>query len=79
MNEFQNLSGEQIFEQRKNRVLKIGRDQGFKNSGKTDSKIGLSYIEPGYYKLSRFFKKNKNLSLLTLGVLGLAVILYLIV
>ena len=79
LDEFQNLSGEQIFEQRKNRFLKIGRDQGFKKSGKTDTKIGLSYIEPGYYKLSRFFKKNKNLSLLTLGALGLAVILYLIV
>tara|TARA_B100001778_G_C18320334_1_gene508373 strand:- start:154 stop:708 length:555 start_codon:yes stop_codon:yes gene_type:complete len=79
LDEFQNLSGEQIFEQRKNRFLKIGRDQGFKKSGKTDHKIGLSYIEPGFYKLSRFFKKNKNLSLLTLGALGLAVILYLIV
>ena len=29
---FENLSGEEIFNQRKTKFLKIGRDQGFKKS-----------------------------------------------
>ena len=77
--EFENLSGNQIFEQRKNRFLKIGRDQGFKKSSERESIRGLSYIEPGYNKVIRFFKNNKNISLIGLGALVLASILYFLV
>ena len=79
LEQFENLSGDQIFEHRKNRFLKIGRDQGFKKSTNTDTLQGLSYVQPGYNKLVKFFKKNKNISLATLGVLGLAIFLYFIV
>ena len=79
LEEFKNLSGDQIFEQRKNRFLKIGRDQGFKKSGNTEELSGLSYVEPGFNKLLKFYKNNKKLSYFTIGVLGLAVILYLLV
>ena len=77
--EFENLSGNQIFEQRKNRFLKIGRDQGFKKSSERESIRGLSYIEPGFNKVIRFFKNNKNISLIGLGALILASILYFLV
>ena len=76
---FENLSGDQIFDHRKNRFLKIGREQGFKKSTNTESFQGLSYVQPGYNKLVRFFNKNKSISLITLGVLGLAAFLYLLV
>ena len=79
LEEFENLSGIQIFEQRKNRFLKIGRDQGFKKSSNIKPTIGLSYIQPGYNKFIRTFKNNKKLSLIVLGVLGLVAFLYLIV
>ena len=79
LEEFENLSGNQIFEQRKNRFLKIGRDQGFKKSSERESISGLSYIEPGFNKVIRFFKKNKNISLIGLGALVLASILYFLV
>ena len=79
LEEFKNLSGDQIFEQRKNRFLKIGRDQGFKKSGNTEELSGLSYVEPGFNKLLKFYKNNKKLSYFTIGALGLAVILYLLV
>ena len=79
LEEFENLSGIQIFEQRKNRFLKIGRDQGFKKSSNIEPSIGLSYIQPGYNKFIRTFKNNKKLSLIVLGVLGLVAFLYLIV
>ena len=79
LEEFENLSGNQIFEQRKNRFLKIGRDQGFKKSSNIEPTTGLSYIQPGYNKFIRTFKNNKKLSLIVLGVLGLVAFLYLIV
>ena len=79
LEEFENLSGIQILEQRKNRFLKIGRDQGFKKSSNIEPSIGLSYIQPGYNKFIRTFKNNKKLSLIVLGVLGLVAFLYLIV
>ena len=54
LEEFKDLSRDQIFEQRKNRFLKIGRDQGFKKSKNIGSVSGLSYIQPGYNKFLRF-------------------------
>ena len=51
----------------------------FKKSGNTEELSGLSYVEPGFNKLLKFYKNNKKLSYLTIGTLGLAVILYLLV
>ena len=77
--EFENLSGTQIFEHRKNRFLKIGREQGFKKYSNDRSISGLSYIKPRYNKFLRFFKNNKKFSLLALSAIGLSVFLYFIV
>ena len=77
LEEFNSLSRDKIFEHRKNRFLKIGRDQGFKKSSSMDPIKGLSYIEPKYNKFVRFFKNKEKISLITLGILGLGLILYL--
>tara|TARA_Y100001970_G_scaffold293176_1_gene438327 strand:- start:121 stop:1230 length:1110 start_codon:yes stop_codon:yes gene_type:complete len=57
---FKNLSGEQIFNQRKTKFLKIGRDQGFTTPSDA---IGekLTYIQPGISKITRFIQERKNL------------------
>ena len=56
---FNNLSGEEIFNQRKTKFLKIGRDQGFK---KPSDAFGeqLGYVEPGISKITRFIQERKN-------------------
>ena len=52
---FKNLSGEEIFNQRKTKFLKIGRDQGFrKDTGAPDG--NLAYTEPGISKITRFIQ-----------------------
>jgi len=71
---FENLSGDQIYNQRKTKFLKIGRDQGFKKSSEIADK-SLSYIESGF---SNFFRKiqNKKIVLISaLVALALAIIL----
>ena len=70
---FENLSGEQIFNQRKTKFLKIGREQGFK---KPSDAFGekLTYVEPGLSKITRFIQDRKNLLLGSIIVLGLAII-----
>jgi len=71
---FENLSGEQIFNQRKTKFLKIGREQGFK---KPSDALGekLSYAEPGFSKFARFIQDRKNLLLWAVIILVLATIL----
>ncbi len=78
LKDFENLSGEQIHDQRKTRFLKIGRDRGFKKSSDTTGQQGLGYIEPGFNKIARFFENKKGISV-ALGALILAAILYLLV
>ena len=78
LKDFENLSGEQIYDQRKTRFLKIGRDKGFKKSSDTTTRQGLGYIEPSFNKIARFFENKKGISV-TLGALILAAILYLLV
>jgi len=78
LKDFENLSGEQIYEQRKNKFLKIGRDQGFKkSSGKTTQ--GLGYIEPNFNKITRIFANKRNIFFVSLTTLILAAILYILV
>ena len=75
---FQNLSGDEIFNQRKTKFLKIGRDQGFrKDTGTTDS--NLAYREPGMSKITRFIQERKNLFLVATITLLLAIILSILV
>ena len=56
---FKNLSGEEIFNQRKAKFLKIGRDQGFR---KPPDALGgkLGYAETAISKISRFIQERKN-------------------
>tara|TARA_B100000029_G_C16908856_1_gene716982 strand:- start:110 stop:571 length:462 start_codon:yes stop_codon:yes gene_type:complete len=71
---FKNLSGEQIFSQRKTKFLKIGRDQGFrKPSDATGEK--LTYVQPGISKIMRHIKERKNLFAGATIILILAIIL----
>mgnify|MGYP002847682931 FL=1 len=74
LEEFQNLSGEQIFNQRKTKFLKIGRDQGFKKPSDAFAE-NLAYVEPGISKITRFIQKRKNLFAGITIVLILAIIL----
>ena len=71
---FEKLSGDEIFNQRKTRFLKIGRDQGFKKPSDTISQK-LGYSEPNVSKLIRLIKERKNLVLSSLIILGTLIIL----
>tara|TARA_Y100000590_G_scaffold397288_1_gene478725 strand:- start:85 stop:1194 length:1110 start_codon:yes stop_codon:yes gene_type:complete len=71
---FKNLSGEQIFNQRKTKFLKIGRDQGFKKPSDAVAE-NLAYVEPGISKITRFIQKRKNLFIGIAVILILAIIL----
>ena len=62
LEKFKNQSGDEIFNQRKVRFLKIGRDQGFKKPSDAAGQQ-LSYVEPGTSKIIRFFKDRKNLAI----------------
>ena len=75
---FENFSGEEVYEKRKIKFLKIGRDQGFrKQSGKIQE--GLGYIEPSFNKIARLFANKRNIFFVALGALILAAILYIYV
>ena len=66
LNFFKDMSGSEIYEHRKNKFLKIGRDKGFvKSSTKTDTE--LMYKEPIFNKLKRNINTNK-LIYLALGL-----------
>ena len=57
---FENLSKEEIYEHRKAKFLKIGRDQGFSKSSNSND-TGLSYKESSFQKIKTYFFKNKIL------------------
>ena len=79
LKDFENLSGEQIHDQRKTRFLKIGRDRGFKKSSDTTGQQGLGYIEPSFNKMARFFENKKGISVALGALIILATIFYLLV
>ena len=60
---FENFSRDEIYDHRKAKFLKIGRDQGFSKSSDID--IGLSYKESNIQKIKSHFLKNK---LIYLGI-----------
>ena len=57
---FENLSKEEIYDHRKTKFLKIGRDQGFAKAANI-SDGGLSYKEPNIRKIRLHIEKNKFL------------------
>ena len=67
------MSGQDIFDQRKMKFLKIGRDRGFKKSFDIPGK-GLGYVEPIFSKALRFVQSKKNILIATLIMLILVVI-----
>ena len=57
---FENLSKDEIYDDRKNKFLKIGRENGFTKSSSLNSS-GLGYVEPTAQKIKRHYIKNKYL------------------
>ena len=55
---FENLSKEEIYDHRKSRFLKIGRDRGFSKSSSSDT-TGLSYKETAFQQFRFHFNQNK--------------------
>ncbi len=67
---FENLSGDEIFNQRKSKFLKIGRDQGFKGTSGIATK-SMRYLDPGVFG---FLKDKKIILSAGLIILILAII-----
>ena len=55
---FENLSKEEIYDQRKSKFLQIGREQGFSKSSKLNDS-SLSYKETNFKRFKSHFDKNK--------------------
>jgi len=72
LNFFKNFSGEEIYENRKTKFLKIGRDKGFIKSSNLNDK-GLSYKIPLDFKITRHLSLNKKIYL-GLGFVLIAVL-----
>jgi acetyl-CoA carboxylase carboxyl transferase subunit alpha len=58
LNFFESMSKDEIFDHRKNKFLKIGRDNGFNQSSKLEDK-NLLYKEPSFAKIKKNLIKNK--------------------
>jgi len=71
---FENLTGDEIYNQRKVKFLKIGRDQGFKGSSEGTDK-GLGYADPGLSNVLRLTQNKKIILTGVLIILVLAIIL----
>ena len=69
LDNFKNLSSEEIFNQRKNKFLKIGRSDGFISNPES-----LSALEINENNINQVFKKNKNVFYLV-GALTLLTVL----
>ena len=70
---FENLSKEEIFDQRKTKFLQIGREQGLsKSSNFSDTE--LSYTQSKYQKIVHYISKNKLL-FMGLGIVLMAIFL----
>ena len=69
---FENLSRDEIYNERKNKFLKIGRDQGFKGTSSQAQSKSLSYSQTD---ITRIVKDKKNILIGALVILILAIIL----
>ena len=63
------MSGQDIFDQRKMKFLKIGRDRGFKKSFDMPGK-GLGYVESKLSKALRLVQSRKNILIATFIMLN---------
>ena len=59
LNFFNGFNGDEVFEHRKNKFLKIGRDKGFAKASNLLSDKELGYRENNYQKIYRHLRKNK--------------------
>ena len=76
LNFFEKLSGDEIYENRKAKFLKIGRDRGFNQSASLSDK-GLDYKEPILMNILRHITGNKHIYLGVLLVLIAALVVLL--
>jgi len=60
LNFFQGYADEEIYEHRKSKFLKIGREKGFSDSSNLNG-LGIGKIESTNLKIKRYFKANKYL------------------
>tara|TARA_B100000965_G_scaffold404332_1_gene434748 strand:- start:175 stop:1281 length:1107 start_codon:yes stop_codon:yes gene_type:complete len=74
---FENFSKDEIFDHRKAKYLKIGRDRGFSESSATDNS-GLSYKESGIQKIKFHVVRNKlvYIGISLIFITGLVSIIY---
>ncbi len=74
---FEELTKQQIYDHRKEKFLKIGRDRGFSTSSDNDD-AGLSYKETIVHKIKNHIYKNKLIYMGLTGVfvVGLVSIIY---
>ena len=70
LNMFQEMSAEEIMEQRKNKFLKIGRNQGF-----TSNPESLSTLDGKKNIMQTLFRKNKKNFFYAMGFISLISIL----
>ncbi len=77
LNSFKNFSREEVYDHRKAKFLKIGRDQGFSKSSNLND-TGLIYKEATYQKITSHIIKNKLLyiGLGLVFIAGLVTIIY---
>ena len=71
---FDNLSEDEIIAQRKNKFLKIGREEGFSTNANIDKNI--SFKESKFNLLNKFFLKNKKY--LIVFIIFLLILIYLL-
>ena len=71
---FETMTEDEVYNHRKNKFLKIGRDQGFKQVSSTSDE-GLSFVESGFSKFLRLTKDKKNIIILVLTMLALGIII----
>ncbi len=74
LQKFENMTGEEIFEQRKTKFLKIGRDQGFRKSTFIHEK-GIDYISSTTSKLINLLKNKKFILFAASIFVSIAIIL----
>tara|TARA_A100001015_G_C14320238_1_gene455314 strand:- start:36 stop:494 length:459 start_codon:yes stop_codon:yes gene_type:complete len=75
LNFFESMSSEEIFDHRKNKFLKIGREGGFTKTSK-EGKTGLEFKESISLRLVRIFTQNKYiLSALALSLIASIIVM----
>ena len=74
LNEFFNLTGDEIFKQRKNKFLKIGRNKGFTSS--SDDSTNLTVKKNNIFEILKSKKATITLGLVALILLSVVFFIY---